>query len=705
MKKIIRTIIAAGFGVALFASCEKELPHRVVTPIDTPAEISLSVEGVSETFGIMAPKTKTYNIQITAKSKADQLLTFTVAADPTRVDAYNKAHGTDYEMVPGDAYELSTQTFYLPRYNTNASSGTVTLKANGLPDDGKTRVLPISITEIKGDAETNMTAADSTVFITVYRVSLADIRFEKGKGTQAEPYLVEYANDMLAMINDLKEGEPTYIKLANDIDMSTVEEWMPVNITEPYKTIHFDGDGHTIKNLSSNASTMPSLFGVIKGSVKNVNFENCTIEAGASNAGAGIVAGKAIDAEIKNITGTGNTIKSMAAANGSGKHIGGIAGIVTNSKFEDINIGVDITDGNEDGVFTRMIGGLVGIVLPEMSDDDAVIKTFTDKDKKHSTFNNCHVKGKIAAYHYSGGFIGAISVENTEITNCSADVDMNFTAGGNYAGGFIGYANKGLKLTNCHASGDINSSGNYKGGLIGAIQGNAVIKSSSYTGNIVNTSGTHVGGFIGNAGIGTADYNDKTLVGNTVIEDCYTSGSLTVTEGGSNKGRMQGGLVGVIEKAHGISIIRCYSDMNMSVKGANGAVGGLVGIAVETSSNLDVSIEFTMEGSIAWNAIIDNEAPNISGGYSVGALCGAVAKQSTLSNNYRRSDMNLIEVKAQGSYSLEDHASAEALAPAGARCPYHGVAAPAGATCSSVAKTLGWPESVWDLSGDMPKLK
>ena len=39
------------------------------------------------------------------------------------------------------------------------------------------------------------------------------------------------------------------------------------------------------------------------------------------------------------------------------------------------------------------------------------------------------------------------------------------------------------------------------------------------------------------------------------------------------------------------------------------------------------------------------------------------------------------------------------------KCPYHGKAAPAGATCSDVAKSLNWPEDVWDLSGEMPKLK
>ena len=36
--------------------------------------------------------------------------------------------------------------------------------------------------------------------------------------------------------------------------------------------------------------------------------------------------------------------------------------------------------------------------------------------------------------------------------------------------------------------------------------------------------------------------------------------------------------------------------------------------------------------------------------------------------------------------------------------PYHGKAAPAGSTTSSAAKSLGWPETVWNLSGEIPVL-
>ena len=38
-------------------------------------------------------------------------------------------------------------------------------------------------------------------------------------------------------------------------------------------------------------------------------------------------------------------------------------------------------------------------------------------------------------------------------------------------------------------------------------------------------------------------------------------------------------------------------------------------------------------------------------------------------------------------------------------CPYNGKAAAQDATISSVARQLGWDESVWDLSGDTPVLR
>ena len=674
----------------MLASCEEELPHRVVTPIDAPAEVSLSIDGVSETIGLMAPKTKAYTMTIKAATKADQLLTFTVGANPDKVAAYNAAHGTDYEMVPGEAYELSTKEFYLPRYNEKGSTGTLTLKANGLPDDGKTRVLPISITKVEGDSETTMTESDSPVYITVYRISLADIRFEKGQGTEADPYLVEYANDMLAMTNDLKSGEPTYIKLANDIDMSTIEEWMPVNITEPYKTIHFDGDGHTIKNLYSNSATKCSLFGAITGSVKNVTFEDCTLEPGTDQTGTGLVAGYAKNAVLENITIKNLTVNSLGN-NNNGKFLGGLVGIAEGCTIKNVKVDLEVVDYDANGTIPRIVGGLAGIL-----------------QEANSTVTGCETSGTIRAHHYGGGLIGVVKCENQEITNCVADVHViGLVDNGNYNAGFIGYANKGLIVTDCGSKGDVDLlCKNYGGGFIAGIQGNTTIKRCYSEGNVTNAIGTHVGAFIGNMGVKNGDWNDNTNAGNSLIEDCYCSGSLTVTAGNGSQGRMNSGFVAIVENINDVTVRRCYASGDVVTTGANGPCGGL--FAMAKSSTVTDNINFTMEQCIAWNKKIVTENDNATT-WSSGAVIGVSNTLNTLTDNYRRADMEYVEVCSGTVFTLCDHENTTPSSPlpnpATNKLAYHGKAAPAGATCSSVAKSLNWPEDVWDLSGDMPKLK
>lgn len=687
MKRITKILFYVGVAATLFASCQKELPHRKVTLLDKPAELSLSIDGVEETIGLIAPKTKAYNIHVTAGSVSDQMLTVTIAPNPDKVAEYNDANNTNYDMVPGDAYEISNKTFLIPRYNTEGTTSTVTLKASGLPDDGLTRVLPITITKVEG--EDDFTVKDSTVFITVYRISTANIRFEKGTGTAADPFLVEVANDMYALNNDLKEGEPTYIKLATDIDMSTIEEWMPVNTTEPYKTIHFDGDGHTISNMYSNATTMCSLFGAIKGSVKNITFKDCTLEPGIDATGTGLVAGYAKDATFENITVNGLSIESVGGYYNNGKHAGGLVGRADNCTIKNVNVEVDYVDTEADNKMPMLVGGMVGRFEGGVS-----------------TVDNCHVKGSVMGWYLTGGFAGAVAVDGMEFTNCSADVAL--TTLKDYCGGFIGYANKGIKLTGCHASGTLITGGNYQGGLIGACQGEAVIRKCSSSVNITNKTNTHVGVFIGNLGKGYTTCNDGTSLGGSLVEDCYATGSLTVTAGNGNSGRMNAGFIAIIENITDCIVRRCYSAGDVSAIGANGPISGF--IAMIKMANVPDPMNCTVEQCLVWNKKIETSTTNANT-WSSGAIVGVSSNTNTMTDCYRRADMEYIEKCGEDVYTLFDQENSSSSSPLAYdpakkyRCSYHGKAAPAGATCSQVAKTLGWSEEVWDLSGEMPKLK
>lgn len=675
----------------MLASCQKELPHQKKVSIDKPAELSLSIDGVDEVIGLMAPKIKTYNIHVTAGSVADELVTVTIAPNPDKVAEFNAANNTNYEMVPGDAYEISNKTFIIPRYNTEGSSSYVTLKANGLPDDEKVRVLPITISKVESDDD--VTVTDSTVFIQVYRISTANIRFEKGTGTAADPFLVETGNDMYAMANDLKAGEATYIKLAADIDMSSIEEWSPI-MTADAKEVHFDGNGKTISNLNCVSANMPSLFGILKGSIKNVTFENCTVNATTGTTGTGLIAAQAVDAEITGVTVKGLEINVKGS---TATFVGGLVGKADGVKFENNNIEVNVNDEDGDNKMPDFVAGMVAIA-----------------EGKASSFKNCHVEGSVIGNRYAAGMVGFIYFADAVVTNCSTDVKLSSLH--QYGGGMIAYSYEGLTITNCHTTGEINTINAYNGGLLGACRGKLTVKKCYTTGTINNTVGTHVGGLIGNIGVyaaksiyGNKDGNTE-FFGNSLIEDCYSARNINITNGSGNSGRMCAGFIAIMEKTTGSTVRRCYSSGDISAVGANGPISGFIGMA--KMAKISETADMTIENCIAWNKNITTSTTNANT-WSSGVVVGVSAANNTLTNNYRRADLVYSEKCGEEVFKAYDQENASSSAPLeyhsnkwnGNKCPYHGKAAAAGKTCSQVAKTLGWDENVWDLSGDMPKLK
>jgi hypothetical protein len=119
-----------------------------------------------------------------------------------------------------------------------------------------------------------------------------------GQGTQAEPYLIEDADDLAALataVNDNHNMQTgTWFKVTNDI---TVSDWVPIgtNKNYPFKG-YFDGDGHTItiNNIASSAQsgTYVGLFGYLMGYfVANVTVDGTINATNSSTAYVGGIAG------------------------------------------------------------------------------------------------------------------------------------------------------------------------------------------------------------------------------------------------------------------------------------------------------------------------------------------------------------------------------------------------------------------------------
>ena len=128
-----------------------------------------------------------------------------------------------------------------------------------------------------------------SILLSVFAVANTFAQFAGGSGIITDPYIINTVAHMEAMHN-ADYTNPVYYKLTADIDMTGVN-WIPINSVDPYpKHLHFDGNGHVIKNLTVVGATYGSLFGVLCGSCKNLGVINADIE---STNGGGIIAGYA----------------------------------------------------------------------------------------------------------------------------------------------------------------------------------------------------------------------------------------------------------------------------------------------------------------------------------------------------------------------------------------------------------------------------
>ena len=553
----------------------------------------------------------------------------------------------------------------------------------------------------------------------------------EGEGTEASPYILKTPQDMVDMRSLATVGGETWFRMANDIDLEGIN-WIPVNYDQNFeRKIHFDGGNFTISNLTcdkkKSGANYSSLFGVLYGSCKNLKIDNAVI---SSTSGCGVLGGyvgtTGKPAAVENVTITNSSVTN------SGDRAGGVCGTakeatLTNVSFQGtvtstytgeaksggfvgqtetkavfVNCDVDVTfDGK--GTDT---GGFAGKLLAEneFTGCDVTVRMTSGVATKNrcggfagwnssvkTTITDCHVLAGSTITNKTnrtsvsngnlGGFIGFGDTTGTvtTITDCSADVVMDVDANSTYNGGFIGgtgYAST-LTIKRCSAAGTVNGN-NFVGGFIGAAQSDILIEQCSASVDVTSTK-QRVGSFVGTA--------TKPIT----IRDCYSTGSTVAA------GQQVGAILGYTSVK--VIIERCYAtgDITSNTAGTGGIVGTLSGASSEVTA------------CIAWNKnIVCNRTANNK--WAPGAVVGAANVAVTLTDCYRRADMNFVD--AAGAMVLVDHENVSNATPPfpsyfedATQAAYHGKAAAADATVSSVAKELGWDETIWDLSGAFPVLK
>ncbi len=303
-----------------------------------------------------------------------------------------------------------------------------------------------------------------------------------------------------------------YYILLVDIDLDGIS-WTPVGSDSTPFTGIFDGGGHTISNLTlSSSDYYQGLFGYSSGTLLNVLLENVSV-TGTGHAG-GLV-GRSVDGFISNCSAVGDVSGTSS--------VGGLAGSNTGTITESYTI------GNISGT-TSNVGGLVGY------NNGPVIGS--------------HAAGTVSGPQHIGGLIG--KNDNT-VTGSYAEAAVSGTYA--YIGGLTG-ENNGGTVSNCHASGDVLSTGDCIciGGLMGRNTGGTVANCYA-TGAVSIASGLctsqYAGGLVGhNNGQVIRSHASGTVSGSTygggLVGQNYDNGTITncYATGAASGNYTSGGLVG-----------------------------------------------------------------------------------------------------------------------------------------------------------------
>ena len=264
------------------------------------------------------------------------------------------------------------------------------------------------------------TMTDGTVDGSVtlhFTVAGSDVYMD-GLGTAAYPYQISTA-DQLKLFRDIVNGSNgqtqnrgAYAVLTADIDLNN-EPWTPIGPDrDSAYTGTFDGQGHTVKNLSVTVNVQPGragLFGCVKdGTIRKLTVAG-SVSCTANQGWCGGIAGYAMDETIENCASL-----CTVSCTGIDARVGGIVGLVDyNSRTLIIrdcyNIG-KITGRSDNG--SGDAGGICGFYM-------------------NGKISNCYNVGEITG----SGYVSRIAVSaynDSRPTNCyylsDTDTDLNGTA-------------------------------------------------------------------------------------------------------------------------------------------------------------------------------------------------------------------------------------------------------------------------------------
>lgn len=330
--------------------------------------------------------------------------------------------------------------------------------------------------------------------------------FAGGLGTQEDPYRIETA-EQLAKIKDYRDK--SFI-LASDIDLSSYDNWDPIGtfnmeIDDPEKSEvaksslafvgRFDGNGHTISNLTVNRPDTfgVGLFGFVVGnaafpSIRNLTVRNADVKGACMVGGVvGAINGRITDIELTGVNkvegyrigavggmvgmgyGAIENCTANASVTSNGKGMQGIGLICGGGKWLTVRACTAAGNVTAKGFGAFSVGGLVGCIQESPVMENCAVKATIDASAEKS-FMVGGLTGHAGNYDKSNP---------TLIRNCSADVEITVSPSSKRVGGLIGgnlfvsafleeHPTPSLyRITGCTTSGSIKGNASQVGSIAG----------------------------------------------------------------------------------------------------------------------------------------------------------------------------------------------------------------------------------------------
>lgn len=264
------------------------------------------------------------------------------------------------------------------------------------------------------------------------------VAFTKGRGTKEEPWLIENAEQLAYLAQQVNNGtdyKREHFRLVSDLDLRG-NEWTPIGTEGNLFWGGFDGDGHTITGMTitGKENSYVGLFGECRNFTAASSYIKSVTVKGANISGksfVGAIAGAG--ANISDCYSIENTICAR-------RQVGGVCGSLTGNIFGCYN------SSSVSGISTA--GGIMGTASYEGNVGNGVVQY-------------CYNIGAVTVSQqdsYVGGITGA-SANKYEISNC-----LNcgkITGNGKNVGGIAGstYSNYMNFVGNCYYNSDLNNAG------------------------------------------------------------------------------------------------------------------------------------------------------------------------------------------------------------------------------------------------------